>query len=140
MNYYSTDGHTIKRILYQDRTQCYDPPIEIGRMLTVRYATMETSPASSILSGIVTIDVDNYKNYYLHSHTQDNNESMSVYKKWNFRGNYSKVSESERMCCTTSNQSDWLPVTIATFNIWNVNSTSGEDSKKRLHRLCKVKT
>ncbi|XP_019860338.1 PREDICTED: uncharacterized protein LOC109588632 [Amphimedon queenslandica] len=137
VNYYSTDGHTIKRILYQDKTLCYDPPIEIGRLLTLRYATMATSPASSLLSGIVTIDVDSHKNYYLHSHTQDNHESMSVYERWNFKRNYSKVSECE-MCCTIVNQSDWLPVTIATFNIWNVNSTSEEDSKKRLHRLCKV--
>ena len=137
MNYYSSDGHTIERILYQDRTQCYDPPIQIGRVYTVRYATMATSPASSLLSGIVTIDADNYENYYLHSHTQHDDESKSVYKRWNFRRDYSQVSESE-MCCG-ANESEVLPVTVATFNIWNVNSTSGEDSKKRLHRLCKVK-
>ena len=41
-------------------------------------------------------------------------------------------------CLSDVNEFDWSKVTIATYNIWNINSTTKETHRKRITRLAEV--
>lgn len=87
------------------------------------------------MSGHVTINVDNYDNYHIYSHTHQEEGSTSKNTKW--PSNFKTFKRYNLQC--SPDKSDWSPVTIATFNIWNVNSTEKENHNKRLNRLAKVR-
>ena len=92
----------------------------------------------------LSIIEDGNKEIHVYSHTYNNYnhiQPLCDYRDpfWSFIHN--KMDESCRTdfkCDVDMIKSDWSQVSIATYNIWNVNSTKGETHWKRLKRLTKV--
>lgn len=97
------------------------------------------------LSHYMIITSDIYKRYHLYSHIF----SANGYVKTGFTPAFTTAQTFLRriipLCggtcyCqrTKTIDSDWSSISIATLNIWNINSTSEENWKGRIKRLGKV--
>ena len=137
LQYHSIDEKLPTKISYNDHTHCYEVTIFIGTMFVVIATTTNSIHYLSIIE-------DGNKEIHVYSHTYNNYnhiQPLCDYQDlfWSFI--HDKMDESCRTdinCDVDMIESDWSQVSIATYNIWNVNSTEGETHWKRLKRLTKV--
>ena len=133
--YYSHDNTNIYKIYYSTRYgQCFVQHYIIGSLYILHLAT----PTRVSHQLIITSDI--HERYHLYSHTYQKITPDNCLKtKWTL---YTMNHQSERLCLKPpicgGKESDWSPVSIATVNIWNINSTFNEMSSRRLKRLGKV--
>jgi endonuclease/exonuclease/phosphatase family metal-dependent hydrolase len=83
----------------------------------------------------MTIMSDFYERYHLYGFTKQQISKTQNCGKDSFYQVNKKICRTLTIC--TERNSDWLPVTIATLNVWNVNSTANESGSRRLKRLAK---
>ena len=120
--------------------KCYNTKLSLGHMYSIQLTTE--------VSHYMIITSDIYKRYHLYSHIFSANGYMKTAFTPAFTTAQTFLRRIIPSCggtcyCQRTNRtktidSDWSSVSIATLNIWNINSTSEENWKGRIKRLGKV--
>lgn len=142
--YFTVDGVTPYSMAYCDHHQCYSLKALIGQLHSRLALSNETQYHDTI-----SIDANMQPHAYGHTsfHKGDCPDAcvcpsravatLLVLHWWVYQVNYRQTS-GNLVCGLTWQDLDGANLSIATYNIWNVNSTDGQSSRVRLKRLGKV--
>ena len=138
------DGVTPYTVVYFDNHQCYSIKALLGQLYS-RFG----SSFDMHYHDIVSVDAHSQSHTYKqtsfakglchHSCVCPTNQGMDYLCRRNFQVNYMRTN-AWLQCGSPRQRFDSATLTIATYNIWNVNSTESQSGRLRLKRLGKVCT